>query len=293
MVPLSTDRHGVLRIGRGARIEDWLVKMRRLPSSDMLDNTLARRALRKDEVEALVMTLVRFFKNASRNPVRGALYTARLRQQVLANRRALSHLPARSQKLIESVAARQLEFIASARELLIQRAQHVVEGHGDLRPEHVCLGPPLTVIDCLEFDRHLRLLDPLEELAFLALEIERFGHPSLGLEVVRRFSLASGQCVTDAVVHFYMSHRAATRAKLAAWHIGDPQFPDPRPWAARAHSYLRDALRHAQQAQRFAQDAELISRPVAAASAQGEASREFRSSSVPTPVQTKGQSTAG
>lgn len=246
VVPLSTDRHGILRIGRGARIEDWLVKMRRLPSSGTLDRTLARRALRKNEAAALVTTLTRFFKKAPPSPLRGATYLARLRREVRANQHSLSHLPPRLQNLSESVASRQLEFITLARDALMERAAHIVEGHGDLRPEHVSLGPPPCIIDCLEFDRRLRLLDPLEELAFLALEIERLGQGACAAQLTQRFQSESGDQACEAVVHFYMSHRATTRAKLSAWHIGDPQFPNPRPWVARAHSYLNDAFRYVQ-----------------------------------------------
>lgn len=254
VVPLSSDRHGVLRIGRGARIEDWLVKMRRLPSSGMLDRTLARRALRENELAALVATLTRFFRKAPRTPLRGALYLARLRREVRANQRSLSSLSSRSQNLSECVASRQLEFITLARDALTQRAAHIVEGHGDLRPEHVFLGPPPCIIDCLEFDRRLRLLDPLEELAFLALEIERLGHRACAAQLTQRFQSDSGEQAREAVTHFYMSHRASTRAKLSAWHIGDPQFPDPRPWNARAHSYLNDALHHVERALRLERD---------------------------------------
>lgn len=275
MVPLSTDRRGALRIGPGARVEDWLVKMRRLPAAGMLDSTLALRPLRAGEVNALARTLARYFEQAPRNPLRGARYIARLRRQVLANRRALSRLVTSSQALIDDVARRQLECIELASEALIERAGHIVEGHGDLRPEHVSLGPPPVVIDCLEFDRNLRLLDPLEELAFLALEIERLGRWNLAFELIRRFCRASEQCVQDIVVHFYMSHRAATRAKLAAWHIGDPQFPNPRPWNARARSYLRDALHHAQQALRSVRNSDSSSirprRPVLEKRRQGRA----------------------
>ena len=61
----------------------------------------------------------------------------------------------------------------------------VVEAHGDLRPEHVCLLPEPQIIDCLEFSRDFRILDPADELAFLALECERLGdpgrhHPQIG-----------------------------------------------------------------------------------------------------------------
>ncbi|RUW86897.1 hypothetical protein EOA19_34245 [Mesorhizobium sp. M7A.F.Ca.US.010.02.1.1] len=44
----------------------------------------------------------------------------------------------------------------------------IVEGHGDLRPEHVCLCRPPQIIDCLEFNRSMRTVDPLTRLTISA-----------------------------------------------------------------------------------------------------------------------------
>jgi aminoglycoside phosphotransferase family enzyme len=45
----------------------------------------------------------------------------------------------------------------------------IIEAHGDLRPEHICLEDEPVIIDCLEFNQALRVLDTVSELAFLAL----------------------------------------------------------------------------------------------------------------------------
>lgn len=45
---------------------------------------------------------------------------------------------------------------------------------------YICLGASPRIIDCLEFRRDLRLLDPVNELAFLAMECERLGDRSIG-----------------------------------------------------------------------------------------------------------------
>jgi aminoglycoside phosphotransferase family enzyme len=52
----------------------------------------------------------------------------------------------------------------------------IIEAHGDLWPEHICLEDKPVIIDCLEFNRALRILDTVSELAFLALECEQRGN---------------------------------------------------------------------------------------------------------------------
>src|SRR5690606_13032029 len=60
----------------------------------------------------------------------------------------------------------------------------ILEAHGDLRPEHVCLVDPPCVIDTLEFSLDLRTLDPVEELAYFHLECELLGAGWVGSTVV-------------------------------------------------------------------------------------------------------------
>jgi aminoglycoside phosphotransferase family enzyme len=244
VLPL-TSRNGTLVLGRGGRIEDWLVKMRRLNLNNMLDRTLVARSLNGVELARLSGMLARFYARAKRAPMAPGRYLARLRRGIAANRRALLRAgPAVSPRLVKSVTRAQREFVAQAREALAARGSFIVEGHGDLRAEHVCLGSPACVIDCLEFSRDLRLLDPAEELAFLSLEVERLGRKRLAAQLVRRILAASDDHVAAAVVDFYHSYRALARAKLAIWHLRDPAYADPRPWVKRANSYLRDADRH-------------------------------------------------
>jgi aminoglycoside phosphotransferase family enzyme len=252
VVPLVRRNGELALVGQDGEIVDWLVRMRRLPAARMLDRILARRTLTSGELDRVVRVLARFFAAAEPEPMVGVRYVARLALEILDNRRALRRAGRRAiQKRAEDVARVQRLCLRRGRGLIASRSAHLVEGHGDLRAEHVCLAAPVSVIDCLEFSRELRRLDPIEELAFLSLEIERLGHPALAAELVGRFCAATRDDAARAIVSFYRSHRAATRAKLAVWHLGDPQFPDSRPWLARADSYLRDARRHALEAFRI------------------------------------------
>ena len=65
------------------------------------------------------------------------------------------------------------------------RDRRIIDGHGDLRPEHIWLGDPVKIIDCLEFNPRLRAVDPFDEIAFLSLECERLGAGWAG-EYIRR-----------------------------------------------------------------------------------------------------------
>lgn len=248
VVPLSLTDRGELQLGRGHRTVDWLIKMARLPSRYMLDEALEHRRITHRRLGVLAATLASFYATATRAPFGPPQYLRRLCNQVSANARTVTAAHPQACALAEAVSQRQLDFISSEHVGLGLRGAKVVEAHGDLRPEHVCVAHPVCVIDCLEFNRDLRLLDPAEEIAFLALEVERLGHPSIAWDMIKRYRRLGGDPIGDSLVHFYMSRRAATRAMLAAKHLTDPAILDRARWLSRTQSYLEDGGRHIQRA---------------------------------------------
>jgi aminoglycoside phosphotransferase family enzyme len=120
----------------------------------------------------------------------------------------------------------------------------VVECHGDLRPEHICLAP-ICVIDSLEFSRELRILDPAEELAYLRLECEVAGAPEAAEQIIHAYQQNANDPFSRRLLDCYESCRALVRAKILAWHILDPAVASLAPWTEKAQEYLTLAQRHA------------------------------------------------
>lgn len=250
VVPLTTDCSGRLALDGRGRVIDWLVKMRRLPATRMLDSALAQGSVKNADLARVIAVLAEFYARARRVSGGPAAYLARLRRRVGVNQRVLG---ARAFGLdpvrVREVTRAQLACIAALGDLLRERAARVVDGHGDLRPEHVYLGRPACVIDCLEFSAGLRVFDPAEEVAFLAVECERMGAPHVARRLIEGYRKASGDEVPEALVQLYMSQRATTRAKISAWRLRDPEITDRTAWRRQAQDYLAQAQRHIRRAQ--------------------------------------------
>ena len=280
VVPLARDRAGSLTLRQGVVITDWLVEMRRLPAGRMLDAALAAGSLRAGDLERLTARLSEFFlRRAERRPMSDRAYRARLRRAIWRNEEELCAPELRvGHRRVVEVTGAQLDFLARSPRTFAGRGVRLLDGHGDLRPEHVFLGTPsrrACVIDCLEFDARLRRLDPAEEIAFLALECIRLEAPGVADELIARYRDATDDPAPRALIHFYMSHRAAIRAQIAAWHLRDEAFAgESRKWRTLAQTYLGDALRHIQEARMLADsrvDAHGEVKRRAAASARGAA----------------------
>jgi aminoglycoside phosphotransferase family enzyme len=222
---------------------DWLVLMRRLPARQMLDQRIAAGDVTPAEIDALLGVLVDFFGRAPAVAVEPAEYLQRLQREQQTNRQVLLdprwELPGSAPALNRLDAA--LHDQAPA--LQARAAQgRVLDGHGDLRPEHVCLLQPPVVIDCLEFNEALRQVDPLDEIANLGLECELAGAPWIAVRLFDGLALALGDRPRPELLHLYTAQRALLRARLALAHLLDPVPRTPDKWPVRARRYIERAL---------------------------------------------------
>jgi aminoglycoside phosphotransferase family enzyme len=230
----------------GAEVVDWLVEMRRLPDSAMLDVALAEKRVARAQIEAVGRRLAGFYEAAERPRLSPAVHLAELHRQQALNRAILTARDfmldhGRGERLLDAVEAA-LERQAPALSARVA-AGLVLEGHGDLRPEHVCLTDPPVIIDCLEFNRTLRLVDPYDELAFLDLECRRLGADWVGPLLVETVAARIGHRPSPALAAFYLAFRALVRARLTLVHLLEPAPREPQKWQPLARQYLELAER--------------------------------------------------
>jgi aminoglycoside phosphotransferase family enzyme len=229
------------RLPAGARVLDWLVLMRRLPAARMLDRLVAEDGVAATDIDALVGVLTAFYRRAT--ACTDADPVERFQREQAASREVLL----RPQFRLHG-AATALDGLDAAllrhRALLRSRAAagRIVDGHGDLRPEHVCLLQPPVVIDALEFNAALRQVDPFDELSYLGLECEMSGAAWIGPRLVQGCAAALGDAPPAALLTLYTAARALLRARLAMAHLLDPQPRRPAHWPVQAQRYIERAL---------------------------------------------------
>ncbi len=238
MVPVLDDG-GRLRLeGAEGTPAAWLVKMRRLPEAGFLDAAIERGTVTADWLTGAAELLGGFFAAQPAAPLEGGAYVSALRRRVAGDSAAIREAARTGTgQRAHELAVRLDRVIQGQADWLGERGAHRIDGHGDLRPEHVALGPPPAVIDCVEFERDFRLNDPVEELAFLHLEATRLGAPWVAEPFRCAYAEAAGDHPPPVLTAIYAARRSLLRAKLAIWHIR----PDGTDWAhhhARAEGYL-------------------------------------------------------
>jgi aminoglycoside phosphotransferase family enzyme len=249
VVPLKVSSVGAIRIDATGRVVDWLVMMHRLPRHLMLDRMLEDGTAGVEDLRGVAARLAAFYRSLPPAQVGRSQYLDSLAGEIDECERELCD-PAFDLEadLVHSLCSRLRSVLNDRAHLFSTRvaAGRIVEGHGDLRPEHIYLGTPPAIIDRLEFSADLRTLDTVDELGFLALECERLGSPQLGTVLLDTYRGLTGDAAGEPLIHFYQSLRACTRAKITIWHLREARYRDCAKWPARARQYLGLAARHMQ-----------------------------------------------
>jgi len=235
---ITREADGRLALDGAGETVDWLVRMRRLPRNRMLDVRIASGTVSAVDVDALAALLASFYAATPRGSLTAGEYVALLRGEHAANAAAIGGF---EREMSAPLLAEVQTFLDQDAALLRARvdAGHIVDGHGDLRPEHVCLNTPPVVIDCLEFNARLRQVDPCDEIVYLGLECARLGAAWIGQRVLRAVAAALGDRIDARLPVFHWRYRACVRARLALAHLADPSPREPWRWQPLAREYLR------------------------------------------------------
>ena len=203
--------------GPGETVE-FAVKMHQLADTDSMQQRLQRAALDDTDIESLARLLVGFFA-----------------QTAAIDDVDLSVAPAWEANLQRAepfagvwIDRRQFEFVRSAARSFSRRHQHlfhrrrtdgkIKDGHGDLRTDHIYFTTSgIQVIDCIEFNDTLRVLDIINDLAFLAMDLEYNHFPETARMLIRSYVEQTDDVGALPLLDFYRCYRAMVRCKVSCF----------------------------------------------------------------------------
>lgn len=229
----------------GAPLEHLLV-MRRLPGSRRLAWLVAAGQDVRAEIRELARLVAAFHSRAERSPEISEQGTpAAVAGRWKANLREAAPyvgglLPSAGYDEVRRLSMR---YLAGRATLLHERIRRgaVVDGHGDLLADDIfCLDDGPRVLDCLDFDDRLRHVDRIDDVACLAMDLERLGSPRLAAAFLDDYLKFSGDHVPASLVHHYVAYRAFMRAKVTCL----PHGQDRPEVALAARTLLTIAHRH-------------------------------------------------
>jgi aminoglycoside phosphotransferase family enzyme/predicted kinase len=235
VVPLVESGDGIVVGGEGAPVE-YAVKMRRLPEDAMLRRRLEKDEVTRDTLAALGHRIATFHLGAESGPHvaqygRWSVVAGNARENLTQSR---EHVGTTLSAMVFARLERALEHrLGAARPTIEARAEARMprDTHGDLHLDHVYHFPDrrppddFVIIDCIEFNERFRYSDPVADMAFLVMDLLVHGRWDLAEPFIDEYFRTTQDADGRRLLAFYVSYRAAVRAKVGGMLAGEAEVP--------------------------------------------------------------------
>lgn len=202
----------------GGRIAEYAVKMRKIPMECLLFSLIEQGRPLFGRLGPVGRTLAGFHRGA--RVYKGVRYGGLEAIRKAAEENFAQIDPYRGETiesgLLEQLISYTGEFLAEKKEHLeMRRSQGFVrEGHGDLHTQHICLSDPPIIFDCIEFNESFRVIDVLEDIAFLFMDMEYRARFDLSSAFYKTYFTHNQESMDDELLRFYKIYRAVVRGKV-------------------------------------------------------------------------------
>ncbi len=247
------EKEGQLQFEASDSLVDYVVSMKKLEESNFLIELIRYPDFSPEDLRPLVEKLFKFYQ--AQIPSKNVNQWAepdKIRETILSNcQSAQENIGFCLDPLtFELVSSDQLQFLEQHKALFWDRikAGNVVDGHGDIRSEHIVRveGDAFDLYDCIEFNEAFRCLDRLNDLAFLLMDLEYRHRYDLSEGILSHWQTLLGKTEPLGLLHFYKTYRAWVRAKVNALKAQEEEIaPELRAKALqKAKAYYQLGLRY-------------------------------------------------
>ena len=230
VVPII-EEEGRLRIERGGKAIEYAVKMKELPQDRMMDVLLPRGEVTREMVAKVAEKLAGFHQEAKTSQEIAAF------GKLNVIRGNCDENFAQTQKYVGVSIGREQyvrirgytdDFIQGNASLFDKRVKEgrIRDCHGDLHAAHVCFTDDICIYDCIEFNDRFRYGDVASELAFLAMDLDRYEQAFLSRHLINTYVSVSHDEELLKLLNFYKCYRAYVRGKVESFKLDDPYIPE-------------------------------------------------------------------
>jgi len=225
VVAITKDEKGIHIEGKGKAIE-YAVKMRQLPQHRMMDVLLVDNQVSLELVTQVAEKLADFHQKAETNSRIAAFGKLDvIRQNIDENFSQTEKyigmsIPRLKYNRIKKYTE---DFIQHNSALFSKRVneKRIKDCHGDLHAAHICFTEDICIYDCIEFNDRFRYSDVASEIAFLAMDLDRYHHTDLSQHLVNTYVELSHDRELLDLLNFYKCYRAYVRGKVESFKLDD------------------------------------------------------------------------
>jgi len=230
VVPVVEEK-GRFRVEGQDKAIEYAVKMKQLPQDRMMDVLLPRGQVTQEMIARVAEKLMVFHQKAETNQEIAAFG----RLDVI-NHNCDENFAQTEKYIGTSITAEEYQhiknytnnFIDSNTSLFDKRVKEgkIRDCHGDLHAAHVCFTDDICIYDCIEFNDRFRYSDVASEIAFLAMDLDRYQQAGLSRHLVNAYVGLSHDEELLKLLNFYKCYRAYVRGKVESFKLDDPYIPE-------------------------------------------------------------------
>ncbi|MFC1937615.1 phosphotransferase [Chloroflexota bacterium] len=226
-----TENEGSILLGGQGKVLEYAVKMLHLPQNAMMNVLLAGNKVSADMIRGVARKLAEFHRTAETSATISAF------GEPDAIRTNTDENFVQTEKYIDQTIPRDIYqriktytdgFMEQNTALFRRRVEsgRIRDCHGDLHAAHICFTNGVCIYDCIEFNDRFRYCDIASEIAFLAMDLDRYGQADLSRTFIEAYVASSGDKELLEVLDFYKCYRAYVRGKVEGFKLGDPYIPE-------------------------------------------------------------------
>jgi aminoglycoside phosphotransferase family enzyme/predicted kinase len=252
VIPISFSA-GKLAFGKGERVVEYAVKMRKLQDRYFMLRLLRHDKVTTKDLDRIVSRLKDFYE--AETPTQKITAWGRIENLKISTGENFDQTKAFigltiSREAFEAIAYYTALFYAQKSALFSARVQErrIRDCHGDLHLEHIHLAPEtLSIFDCIEFNDRFRYIDVASDVAFLAMDLDHHDRPDLSRQITSRIADSLRDTGMLGLMDFYKCYRAYVRGKVESFQLARAEVPKTKQKRSRtqAERYFRLALRYA------------------------------------------------
>ena len=240
---------GQIHIGGEGEVIEYAVKMKQLPGERTMDSLLIRGQVTEEMLVAVAEKLAAFHNGAETNPeisAYGELDNIMINiEENYTQTEKYLNMTITSHKY-DRIKTYNDRFIDANRLLFRKRVDNgrIKDCHGDLHAAHVCFSNGIYIYDCIEFNDRFRYCDVASEVAFLAMDLDRYQRPDLSHVFIDAYVRFSQDEELFQLLNFYKCYRAYVRGKVESFKLDDPYISEKEIALTTAQGYFNLAYRY-------------------------------------------------
>ncbi len=226
VVPITSEGGRFIIGGKGG-VEEYAVKMRRLPQDAMMDVLLTRNKVTPKMVEDVASTIAAFHNKAAKGGDIEKFGSIETITQIIDEN--FDQTEKYFDIIIAPLTFQRIKayargFIETNSPLFRKRLAEgrIRDCHGDLHAAHICFTDGICIYDCIEFNDRFRYSDVASEIAFLAMDLDHYGRADLSRSFVNAYTGFSRDRELLRLLNFYKCYRAYVRGKVESFKLDDP-----------------------------------------------------------------------